>query len=147
MFSLLMKSLNINLSKTVKRNAFMIATAFIIFMLIFNVLLYFVITYQLTAVLDAKISHEIEHISSAFRIKNNSVEILRPSEFQESDLVKVMDYPFFMQIYSKVGQVFVKSENIKHFSLIALSYPEFSSKEYFINTDTKKEVIRTGYRK
>ncbi|MBI3125497.1 MAG: HAMP domain-containing histidine kinase [Ignavibacteriales bacterium] len=147
MFSLLMKFLNINLSKTVKRNAFMIATAFIIFMLIFNVLLYFVITYQLTAVLDAKISHEIEHISSAFRIKNNSVEILRPSEFQESDLVKVNDNPFFMQIYSKVGQVFIKSENIKHFSLIALSYPEFSSKEYFINTDTKKEVIRTGYRK
>jgi len=125
----------------------MIATAFIIFMLIFNVLLYFVITYQLTAVLDAKISHEIEHIFSAFRIHNNSVEILRPSEFQESDLVKLNNNPFFMQIYSKVGQVFIKSENIQLFSPIALSYPEFSSYEYFVNTDTKKEVIRTGYRK
>ncbi|MDP3583342.1 MAG: HAMP domain-containing sensor histidine kinase [Ignavibacteria bacterium] len=142
-----MKFLSINLSRTVKRNAFMIASAFFIFMLIFNVLLYFVITYQLTAVLDAKISHEIEHISSAFRIHNNSVEVLRPSEFQESDLVKVNDNPFFLQIYSKVGQVFIKSENIKLFSPIALSNPEFSTKEYFVNTETKKEVLRTGYRK
>lgn len=125
----------------------MIASAFFMFLLIFNLLLYFVITYQLTAVLDAKISHEIEHISSAFKVKNNSIEILRPSEFQESDLIQLNDNPFFMQIYSKAGQVFLRSENINVFGPIPISFPEFTSFEHFVNTTTNREVIRTGYRK
>jgi signal transduction histidine kinase len=125
----------------------MIASAFFAFLLIFNLILYFVITYQLTAVLDAKIRHEIEHISSAFRIKNNSVEIIRASEFQESDLVKLNDNPFFLQIYSKAGQIFLQSENIKIFGPIQISFPEFNSLEYFENTSTTGEEVRTGYRK
>lgn len=141
------KLLNIKLSKTVVRNSLMISSVFFAFLLIFNLLLYFVITYQLTAVLDAKISHEIEHISSAFRVKNNSIEILRASEFQESDLVKLNDNPFFLQIYSKAGQIFLRSENIKIFGPIQISFPEFNSFEHFENTTANREVVRTGFRK
>lgn len=146
-FSLLMKYLNINLTKTVKRNAFMIASAFFAFLLIFNVILYFVITYQLSSVLDAKISHEIENIASSFRITSDSLEILHPKEFLESDLVQLNDNPFFMQIYSKAGQVFLRSENIKIFGPVPIYFPEFDTFEYFENTKTNREVVRTGYRK
>ncbi|KAF0150965.1 MAG: sensor histidine kinase [Ignavibacteria bacterium] len=125
----------------------MIASAFIAFLLIFNVILYFVITFQLTAVLDAKISHEIEHIASAFRIKNNSIEIIRQSEFEESALVELNDNPFFLQIYSKNGKIILQSENIKMFAPVRLSFPTFNTFEYFENTETIREVVRTGYRK
>ncbi|MEW6653383.1 MAG: HAMP domain-containing sensor histidine kinase [Bacteroidota bacterium] len=146
-YSLLTKYLKINLSKTVKRNAYMIASAFVVFLLIFNVILYFVITFQLTAVLDAKISHEIEHIASAFRIKNYSIEIIRQSEFEESALVQINDNPFFMQIYSKEGQMLLRSENINIFGPLPISFPEFKTFEHFEDTETKREVVRTGYRK
>jgi len=134
-------------TKTIRRNAVLIATAFFTFLLVFNILLYFLITYQLTSVLDSKIRHEIEHIWSSFEIKNNSLHIIRPSEFEESDLVKLNDNPFFLQIYSVAGQMHLQSENIRYFDKIPLSFPEFSSVEYFENTQTTNELVRTGYRK
>ncbi|MCL4550113.1 MAG: HAMP domain-containing histidine kinase [Bacteroidetes bacterium] len=134
-------------TKTIRRNAVLIATAFFTFLLVFNILLYFLITYQLTSVLDSKIRHEIEHIWSSFEIKNNSLHIIRPSEFEESDLVELNDNPFFLQIYSVAGQMYLQSENIRYFDKIPLSYPEFSSVEYFENTQTTNELVRAGYRK
>lgn len=134
------------MSKTVRRNAFMIASVFIAFLLIFNVILYFVITHQLTAVLDAKISHEIENIVSSFKITDDSLKILNQKEFLESDLVELNDNPFFLQIYSKVGQVFLRSENLNIFGPVPLAFPEFTTFEYFEDTKTNREVVRTGYR-
>lgn len=139
--------MKITLTKTVRRNAVLIASIFIIFLLVFNLILYYVINYQLTDVLDSKIRHEMEHVWSAFEIKNNKVNIIRASEFQESDLVKMSDNPFFLQIYSSTGQVLFASENIKYFNTIPLVYPSFDSPEYFTNTITENEEIRTGYKK
>ena len=134
-------------TKTIRRNAVLIASAFFTFLLVFNILLYSLITYQLTSVVDSKIKHEIEHIWSSIEIKNNSLQITRPNEFEESDLVKLNDNPFFLQIYSVSGQMFLQSENIRYFAKIPLSFPEFNSTEYYTNTQTKNELVRTGYRK
>jgi len=142
-----MKLLNINITKTIKRNAIMIASAFFAFLLIFNLILYYVVTYQLTSVLDAKISHEIEHIESAFKIVNDSLVIVRPSEFDEADLVLLNDNPFFLQIYSPAGQIYLQSKNLKIFGPVPLSFPEFIEFEFFENTSTEKELVRTGYKK
>jgi len=39
------------------------------------------------------------------------------------------------------------SENLKYFSQIPLAYPEFTDNEYFDDSETKTEVVRTGYAK
>ncbi len=139
--------MKLKLTKTERRNTIIISSAFLFFLLVFNLFLYFIISYQLTATLDNKIRHELEHISSAFKVLNDTIAIVRPSEFQESDLVKLTDNPFFLQIYTKNGRLLLSSNNTKYFNPIPFSYPQFNSSEYFTNTITNKEVVRTLYTK
>jgi signal transduction histidine kinase len=113
---------------------------------VFDFLLYYLITTELTSVLDSKINHEIEHVSSSFYVIGDSIIITRPSEFQEKDLVEIYDNSFFLQIYKNNGRRILLSDNVISFGAIDIAFPEFDSPVYFTNTKTPKEVLRSGYK-
>ncbi len=135
------------LSKTILRNSIIISSVFIAFLLVFDFLLYYLITFQLTSVLDSKISHEIEHILPSFKVVDSSIVIIRPSEFDEKDLVDLYDNSFFLQIYKNDGSILLHSKNIPQFGKIDVNFPSFAAGKYYTDTQTKKELLRSGYKK
>lgn len=134
------------LSKTIKRNSIIIASSFLAFILIFNLLLFVLIDSILISVLDSKIDHEIEHVWSSFSVVRDSIIITRSSEFKEKDLVEDYDNSFFVQIYKINGEKILVSENIKYLGGISLEFPNFNESVFFLNTKTKREILRTGYK-
>lgn len=137
----------IKTSKTIFRNSVIISVGFFVFILIFNLLFLLMIKEQLTSVLDSKISHEMDHVKDSFKFSNDSLIIIRSSEFNEKDLVEIYDNSFFVQIISKDGRILLKSKNIYKFCNIPVEIGNFDKEDFFTNTKTSKELIRTGYKK
>lgn len=144
---ILKNKIHIKLSRTVLRNSIYISTGFIVFILIFNILFLLLIKKQLTSILDSKISHEMDHVYDSFKIKNDSLIIVRYSEFNEKDLTEIYDNSFFIQILSKNGKILLKSKNLQNFCYIPVELNDLNSFDSFKNTTTTRELLRTGYRK
>ena len=113
--------------------------------LLFNFFTFFTVNYFLEQNLDVRIRHEIEHINSAFDLENDSLIILNPKEFEESDLAQLTEDPFFLQVYSLSGEKYLESKNLKLYQPIPLTFPEFDTQYYFEDLTVKDDNLRTGY--
>ena len=81
----------------VRATVFNLAVMLILYF-IFNFFTIFILDYQLEHQLDSKIEHEIEHLMNAFAIEDDSLIMLYPKEFEETDLVRLTEDPFFLYI-------------------------------------------------
>jgi len=146
-YFLQIKFFNIVLTKSVIKNAVMFALFLIALYVGFNIYSYSLIKFYLNQNLDFKIRHEIDHISYAFRYEKDSLKLINPAEFEETDLVHITDDPFFLQIYSLNGKLLLQSMNVDKFGGIDLQYPEFNGSSYFIDGGSKGTSLRRGYNK
>jgi len=136
-------------TKTIIRYASWIAGVMVALYLLFNFFTLTIVDIQLETNLDHHISHEIEHFMNTFYFDGDSLVIYNPAEFNESDLVDITESPFFLQIYSRLGKVYIRSKNLQKYQPIPLEYPEINN-EYVLLTNVKLEdgeVLRTGYQK
>ena len=134
------------LTKTVIRNSLWISCVIIALYLGFNFFTFIILDYQLEAGLDKQIDHEIEHFMHAFYFEGDSLVIHNPAEFGESDLVTVTDNPFFLQIYSAAGKIYVQSQNLKNYISIPLEFPAAIAENTVVkDLKVKGETLRTGY--
>lgn len=138
---------NIYISKSVLKNTLLIAT-FILILYIGSVLFSLnILKYNLNTILDSRIRHEIEHISSAIRFEKDSLIIIRKEEFNETDLVKLSEDPFLLQIYLKEGKILLQSKNLAQFGKIEIERPDFKDKYYFKDAEAQGLTLRIGYQK
>lgn len=141
------KLFNITLSATVVKNAATLAAVITTLYILFNIFSYTLLKYYLNSNLDSKINHEIENIYNSIKYSQDSIIIIRPSEFNESDLTSLTEDPFFLQIYSTNGKILLQSKNIKLFTTIDLRYPSFGDEYFYEDYASGKGELRTGYKK
>jgi len=141
------KFLNIELSKSVLKNALYFSLVLISIYILFNIYSYTLLKYFLNLNLDSKIQHEIENIYNSFKYENNSIVILRADEFKERDLTTISESPYFLQVYSVNGKLLLNSKNISMFSAIEIRFPDFSEIYFFENLYSIKSELRVGYKK
>jgi len=106
-----------------------------------------ILKYYLNDNLDSRLRHEIEHISSSFRYEKDSLLIIRPQEFEETDLTELTDDPFFLQIYTIDGKLFIQSKNIKLITKIPLTFPYISDKYFFDDIEAGNNGLRFSCQK
>lgn len=136
------------LTKTVLRNAAWIIGVIITLYLLFNFFTLLILDIQLKEGLDKYIAHEMEHFMNAFYFSGDSLVINNPAEFNESDLVRITDHPFFLQIYSPVGKIYIRSQNLRGYLNVPLEYPAISGEGILLkNLKAGNEQLRTGYQK
>lgn len=135
----------IKLSKSIWKNAILIAGVFTFFFLVINIAFYSIINYQLNLELDHKLEHEMEHLSHSMKIVCDSITFISMHEFMESDLREVTESPFFLQIYDFDKNILFTSDNIKKFYPIELRIFSFTEPYYFGNIDVGEEELRIGY--
>ena len=141
------KLFNITLSATVLKNAVILAAVITTLYILFNIFSYTLLKYYLNANLDSKINHEIENIYNSIEYLQDSIIIVRPNEFNESDLTLLTEDPFFLQIYSTKGKILLQSKNIKLFTTIDLRYPSFFDEYFYEDYTSAKGELRIGYKK
>lgn len=146
-FSLQIKIFNIVFTKSVINSAITFSLFLIALYIGFNIYSYSLIKFYLNQNLDFKISHEIDHISYAFTFEGDSLKLVNPAEFEETDLVNITEDPFFLQIYTLDGNLLLQSRNLKQFESIELEYPTFTEEYYFKDARSDKSALRNGYRK
>ncbi len=106
-----------------------------------------ILKYYLTDNLDSRLRHEIEHISGSFRYEKDSLLIIRQQEFDETDLTELTDDPFFLQIYSTDGKIFLQSKNLKFIGKIPLTFPQFTEKYFFDELEAGNNEFRISCQK
>lgn len=136
----------LNFTKTTIRNAAWITGVIVALYVIFNIFTIIILDAQLEENLDRHIVHETEHFLNTFYFDGDSLIIYNPVEFQESDLVEITENPFFLQIYSTAGEVFIRSQNLLNYSAIPLVYPAQESTEIaLLNNNVDGVDLRCGY--
>ena len=146
-FSLQIKIFNITLTRSVIKNAVIFAIVLLILYASFNIYTYSLIRYYLNENLDFKISHEIDHISYAFKFERETLIIIKPSEFDETDLVEITEDPYFLQIYTNGGKLLLQSKNLSKFKTIELKFPLFKEQYFFTDASSNDTALRCGYKK
>lgn len=141
------KHLNIEISKSVLRNSFHIASVIVGFFILFNFFTINLLKQQLNENLDNSLEHEMENINNAFRLQKDSLLILNANEFLEADLTQITDNPFFMQIYDTKGNLLLNSKNTSYIPPIPKRIYLLSENLYFEDDLAGKEAIRSGYKK
>lgn len=141
------KHLNIEISKSVLRNSFHIASVIVGFFILFNFFTLSLLKQQLNENLDNSLEHEMENINNAFRLQKDSLLILNANEFLEADLTQITDNPFFLQIYDTKGNLLLNSKNTSYIPPIPKRIYLLSENLYFEDDLAGKEVIRSGYKK
>ena len=106
-----------------------------------------ILKYYLNDNLDSRLRHEIEHISGSFRYEKDSVLIIRPQEFEETDLTKLTEDSFFLQIYSTDGKLFIQSKNLIFIGKIPLTFPHISDKYFFDDIEAGNNELRFSCQK
>ena len=142
----MIKFFNINLTRSVIKNAAIYTLVLLVLYVCFNIYNYSLIKYYLNENLDLKISHEIDHIAYAIKFDKDSLIIVKESEFEEKDLAEISDDPFFLQVYNKQGKILFQSRNMKEFGLIDLQFPKFNEDLFFSDASAGKTTLRSGYR-
>ncbi len=146
-FSLQIRYLNIEFSKSVLQNSFLIASVIVGFLILYNVFTFGLLKHELNANLDNSLGHEIENVNKAFQIQQDSILILNPNEFLEADLTRITDHPFFVQIYNTKGKLLLKSKNTEFIPPIPKRFHELNEELYFEDDYAGKEEIRSAYKK
>ncbi len=139
--------LNIETSKSVLQNSFLIASIIVGFLILYNVFTFGLLKHELNENLENSLGHEIENVNKAFRIQQDSILILNPNEFLEADLTRITDHPFFVQIYNTKGKLLLKSKNTEFISPIPKRFHELNEELYFEDDYAGKEEIRAAYKK
>ncbi len=83
-----------------------------------NVFTFGLLEYLLEENLDARLSHEVEHIMNAFAIEDGEIILTNPRELGESDLITVTENPFFLQVFDLKGKQILGSENLRYIASI-----------------------------
>lgn len=135
------------MSKSVIKNATIFASVLIVLYVGFNIYSYSLIKFYLNQNLDFKISHEIDHISYAFQYEKDSLKLINPNEFEETDLANITEDPYFLQIYTVNGKLLLQSKNLHQYGSIELEYPVFKEQYYFTDVTSNTSVLRSGYYK
>lgn len=144
---MLIKYLNIEISKSVLRNSFLIASVIIGFLIVYNAFTFSLLKHELNNNLDNSLSHEIENVNNAFKLQHDSLLIINPNEFLETDLTQITDHPFFVQIYNKSGELLLKSKNTEYLAPIPKRFYDLSEELYFEDDYAGEEEIRSAYKK
>lgn len=122
-------------------------TAIMVFLyLVFNIFMLGLLHYILDENLNKKLAHETEHLEKAFKIVNGEFKIVNNSELEERDLNKVTDDPFYLQIYSLNGMIWLQSKSMKGI-VLPIDFPKTDKKTYFKDLKSNKEHIRIAYTK
>ena len=141
------KFINIDISKSVLQNSFLIASVIVGFLILYNVFTFGLLKHELNENLENSLGHEIENVNKAFRIQQDSILILNPNEFLEADLTRITDHPFFVQIYNTKGKLLLKSKNTEFIPPIPKRFHELNEELYFEDDYAGKEKIRSAYKK
>lgn len=139
--------LKIEISRSVLQNSFLIASVIVGFLILYNVFTFGLLKHELNENLDNSLGHEIENVNKAFRIQQDSILILNPNEFLETDLTRITDHPFFVQIYNTKGKLLLKSKNTEFIQPIPKRFYELNEELYFEDDYAGKEEIRSAYKK
>lgn len=143
-FSLVNKLKNI-LSGTFFRTTLLIGGSLLLLLIVFNIIVYFELRHEADILMDTRLRHEIEHIYLSLTIENDTLKIIRPEEFRESDLASITDEPFFLQVFDKRGKILLSSDNIKYIGSMKLDAPFFSDKYLFKDENVNDRRLRVGY--
>ncbi|MCK5087019.1 MAG: HAMP domain-containing histidine kinase [Melioribacteraceae bacterium] len=135
------------LTKSVKKNAALFTGILFVGYLIFNFFTVIQLNYYFTENIDSRIKHELEHIKLSVEFDSDTLNIIHPTEFNESDLSEITENPFFLQIYDTKGELLFGSKNLSLYQAIPISLIEFSDEFYFKDLNIKYESLRTGYTK
>ncbi len=106
-----------------------------------------ILKYYLNDNLDSRLRHEIEHISGSFRYEKDSLLIIRPQEFEETDLTELTNDPFFLQIYSIDGKLYLQSKNLNFIGKIPFTFPHISDKYFFDDIEAGNNELRFSCQK
>lgn len=134
-------------TKSTIRIAGLISIVMVLLYLLFNIFSFLILDYQLELTLDSKIDHEMEHIENAISFEKDSLILLNPKEFTESDLVELTDTPFLLHIYDTLGNILLESKNMALFTEIPVSLKKSYEWPFFENKTLKDENLRIGYNK
>ena len=114
------------LTKSVKKNAALFTGILFVGYLIFNFFTVIQLNYYFTENIDSRIKHELEHIKLSVEFDSDTLNIIHPTEFNESDLSEITENPFFLQIYDTKGELLFGSKNLSLYQAIPISLIEFS---------------------
>lgn len=133
------------LSKAIMRNTVRHALYIITIYVLYNVFYIFILDYQLEGQLDHQIDHEMEHILMSFTVDHDSLIVVNPLEFQESDLSELTESPFFMLVYSPEGEVLMRSFNMDLIPPIPVVMPDSNVFPYYKTIRSEIGSLRVGY--
>jgi len=146
-YSLRINYKNIKIPKSILRNTILTASVMIVLYVIIVVFSLNVFIYFLNDTLDSRLKHELEKVSTSFRIENDSLIITNPSEFSESDFLNNSESSFFLQIYSINKRTLLQSHNLSTFHPIEKSIFDFDGIYYFLDKTESDNELRMAYQK
>ncbi len=135
------------ITKSVKRNSIWVIISLMVVFLIFNFFIMLQLNSYFNDAIDTRLEHELEHIELSVIYEADSLKIVSPTEFEESDLTEVSESSFFLQIYNNTGDTLFISRNVNEYESIPIEFPSFSNKYYFQDLHVKYAGLRTVYAK
>jgi signal transduction histidine kinase len=133
------------LTDTVRRFVFWNALIFLAILVLFNIFLLAVISFVLNESIDIRLKHEIENVVASLEITDSSISITDFSEFNEPDLSKLTETPYFLQIYTQSGEILISSRNVELYRSIPID-TLFEVSEYTFNDfELGNDNLRMGY--
>jgi signal transduction histidine kinase len=128
--------------QTVRRITFLNVTVMIGLYVLVNLFTFGLLDYLLGENLEVRLSHEAEHIMNAFAVENGELILTNPAEFQESDLSKITENPFFLQVFDLDGNQILGSENLKLVAPIPRLEGGTGGEFYFTDAETDDYSLR-----
>ncbi|MCF8242817.1 MAG: HAMP domain-containing histidine kinase [Melioribacteraceae bacterium] len=127
------------------KNAVSISLVILGFYLLFNLFAISKLSDLADHELDKKILHEINHIDQFVDFNFDSLYFHSTREFLEKDFIEITENPYFLQIYSRDGNVLFNSPNINKVGEIPIKQIEFNKSYYKENIDLDELKLRVIY--
>ena len=135
------------ITKSVKKNSIWVISLLMVVFLIFNFFMMLQINSYFKDTIDSRLQHELEHVKLSVTFENDSLKIIHPNEFEETDMTKVSEDSFFLQIFDTSHNLIFRSKNLDNHESIPMKETNLEKEYYFTDLNIKYAGLRTGYTK